>query len=107
MLLVQHGEAVEADLLAHGVDLLDFYRGRMSSRRLSLLVENWCLHRGTAVAVSLWGERGRWATSDEILAAVHGVKPPEDRATTEWKAEQQARIKAIRAERAAMSAQES
>lgn len=99
MLLVRHGEAIEADLLAHGVDLLDFYRGRLSIRRVWLLVQHWSLHRGTALAFSLHGERGRWMTSDEILAAAYGVKPPEDKATTEWKAAQQARIKRIRAER--------
>lgn len=85
------------------MDLLDFYRGRLSIRRVSLLVEHWCLRRGTALAFSLWGERGRWLTSDEILASAYGVKPPEDKATRQWKAAQQARIKRLRAERAAMT----
>jgi hypothetical protein len=98
---VRHGEAIEADLLAHGVDLLDLYRGRLSIRRVCLLVEHWCLRRGTALAYSLHGELGRWLTSDEILASAYGVKRPESKAMTEWKAAQQARIRAERAKIAA------
>lgn len=97
---MRHGEAIEADLLEHGIDLLDFYRGRMSIRRVCVLVERWCLRRGTALAQSLHGERGRWLTSDEILASAYGVKPPEDKAVTEWKRANQERIARIRAERA-------
>lgn len=83
------------------MDLLDFYRGGMTVRRLWVLLEHWCLRRGTAVAFSLHGERGRWTTSDEILAQVHGAKIPEDKVQIEWKQSQQERIRAKRARVAA------
>jgi hypothetical protein len=38
--LRRYGEAIEADLAFRGVDLLDFYRGTMSARRLWALVSN-------------------------------------------------------------------
>lgn len=101
VLLVRHGEAVEADLLAHGVDLLDFWRGSLSARRLWVLIESWCMEPGSATSVSIHGDAGRWSVSDHILAMAHGVKPPEDKAKVEWKKAQQERIKRKRARVAA------
>lgn len=40
MWLRDYGEAIEADLLFRGIDLLDFYRGRITARRLYVLVDN-------------------------------------------------------------------
>lgn len=39
MWLRRYGEAIEADLAFRGHDLLDFYRGGMSARRLWVLVQ--------------------------------------------------------------------
>ncbi len=39
MWLRTYGEAIEADLLFRGVDLLDFYRGRITARRLAALIK--------------------------------------------------------------------
>ena len=38
--LREYGEAIEADLAFRGIDLRDFYAGRMSARRLAVLVAN-------------------------------------------------------------------
>lgn len=39
MWLRLYGEEIEADLAFRNVDLLDFYRGRMTARRLYVLVQ--------------------------------------------------------------------
>ncbi|KJK57549.1 hypothetical protein [Saccharothrix sp. ST-888] len=41
MLLTEHAEAIEADLLRYyRLDLLDYHRGAMSARRLRVLVQH-------------------------------------------------------------------
>lgn len=40
MWLREYGEAIEADLAFRGIDLLDFYRGHISPRRLAVLIDN-------------------------------------------------------------------
>jgi len=51
----EHAEALEADLLHHyGVDLLDWHRGRLSTRRLSVLIRY--LPRDSEVNRELHGE---------------------------------------------------
>ncbi|RVU27434.1 hypothetical protein EOT10_09735 [Streptomyces antnestii] len=50
------------------MDLLDWYRGRLSSRRLAVLLRH--LPRDSALAHSLHGEAAEWATTDHLLAAV-------------------------------------
>ncbi|GHG76451.1 hypothetical protein [Streptomyces griseocarneus] len=65
----EHAEALEADLLRHyGVDLLDWHRGELSSRRLSVLVEH--MPRDSAVNRDLYGEAMEWDASTHLLAAV-------------------------------------
>lgn len=67
MLVEEHAEALEADLLRHyGVDLLDWHRGRLSSRRLAVLVRH--MPRDSALARAVHGEAAEWAVSDYLLA---------------------------------------
>ncbi|WP_280854241.1 hypothetical protein [Streptomyces sp. SAI-041] len=65
----EHAEALEADLLRHyGVDLLDWHRGRLSSRRLRVLVEH--LPADSSFARAVHGEQADWTVTDHLLAAV-------------------------------------
>ncbi|MFE1308560.1 hypothetical protein [Streptomyces sp. NPDC058755] len=68
MLVEEHAEALEADLLRHyGVDLLDWHRGRLTSRRVAVLVRH--LPRDSALLRELHGEAAEWTTTDHLLAA--------------------------------------
>jgi len=49
------------------VDLLDRYRGRLSSRRLAVLIRH--LPRDSAVNRDLYGESADWSVTDHLLAA--------------------------------------
>ncbi|GAA2395839.1 hypothetical protein GCM10010420_21730 [Streptomyces glaucosporus] len=69
MLVDEHAEALESDLLRHyGVDLLDWHRGRLSSRRLAVLLRH--LPRDSALARELHGEAADWSVTDHLLATV-------------------------------------
>jgi hypothetical protein len=50
------------------VDLLDRHRGRLSSRRLAVLVKH--LPRDSAINRDLHGESAEWSVTDHLLAAV-------------------------------------
>ncbi|MFE5856641.1 hypothetical protein ACFQ61_25970 [Streptomyces sp. NPDC056500] len=50
------------------MDLLDWHRGRLSSRRLSVLIEH--LPRDSSVNRALHGEAAEWSVTDHLLAAV-------------------------------------
>jgi hypothetical protein len=49
------------------VDLLDWHRGRLSSRRLAVLIEH--MPRDSAVAQELHGQGAEWSVTDYLLAA--------------------------------------
>lgn len=49
------------------MDLLDWHRGRLTSRRLAVLVKH--MPRDSAVAQELHGESAEWAVTDYLLAA--------------------------------------
>ncbi|MEU8616689.1 hypothetical protein [Streptomyces sp. NPDC048623] len=51
----------------YGVDLLDWYRGDLSSRRLTVLVKH--LPQDGAVQREIHGESAEWSLSDHLLAA--------------------------------------
>ncbi|WSI53034.1 hypothetical protein OG366_22970 [Streptomyces cyaneofuscatus] len=51
----------------YGLDLLDWHRGELSSRRLSVLLRH--LPQDSAVARELHGEAAEWSVSDYLLAA--------------------------------------
>ncbi|MGW3289159.1 hypothetical protein ACWDR3_31435 [Streptomyces sp. NPDC001002] len=60
---------MEADLLRHyGVDLLDWHRGSLSSRRLRVLTEH--LPADSSFARAVHGEQADWTITDHLLAAV-------------------------------------
>lgn len=48
------------------MDLLDWHRGRLSTRRLSVLVKH--LPRDSAVVRGLHGEAAEWSVTDYLLA---------------------------------------
>ncbi|MET8076252.1 hypothetical protein [Streptomyces sp. NPDC005303] len=52
----------------YGVDLLDWHRGRLSSRRLRVLVEH--LPADSSFARAVHGEQAEWTVTDHLLAAV-------------------------------------
>jgi hypothetical protein len=92
--------------------VLDIYRpsGTLTVRRLWVLIRHRLLmetadglqpRSGTALARSVFGEQGDWTRADMFLAGFVGVKPPEAKATTEWRTAQQARLKKLRADRQA------
>lgn len=63
----EHAEALEADLLRHyGIDLLDWHRGHLSSRRLATLVRY--LPRDSALHREVQGEAAEWSMTDYLLA---------------------------------------
>ncbi|MET7360003.1 hypothetical protein ABZS76_16330 [Streptomyces sp. NPDC005562] len=69
MFVDEHAEALEADLLRfYGLDLLDWHRGRLSSRRLAVLIRQ--LPREGAVARETEGEAAEWSVGDYLLAHV-------------------------------------
>lgn len=49
------------------MDLLDWHRGRLTSRRLAVLVKH--MPRDSAVAQELHGESADWMVTDYLLAA--------------------------------------
>ncbi|WP_328674603.1 hypothetical protein [Streptomyces sp. NBC_00328] len=52
----------------YGVDLLDWHRGRLTSRRLSILVRH--LPRDSALLREVQGEAAEWSLTDYLLANV-------------------------------------
>jgi len=58
---------VEADLLRfYGVDLLDYHRGRLSARRLRVLIQH--LPREAALVRAVRGEAAEWGLAEHLLA---------------------------------------
>ncbi|EFL01078.1 conserved hypothetical protein [Streptomyces sp. SPB78] len=56
-------------MLRHfGLDLLDWHRGRLTSRRLALLIRH--LPRDSATVRATEGEAAEWSVTDYLLAAV-------------------------------------
>ncbi|WP_202530722.1 MULTISPECIES: hypothetical protein [unclassified Streptomyces] len=56
-------------MLRHfGLDLLDWHRGRLTSRRLALLIRH--LPRDSATVRASEGEAAEWSVTDYLLAAV-------------------------------------
>nr|WP_280878192.1 hypothetical protein [Streptomyces pseudovenezuelae] len=52
----------------YGVDLLDWHRGRLSSRRLRVLTEH--LPADSSFARAVHGEQADWTITDHLLASV-------------------------------------
>lgn len=70
-LVVEYHEDLESDLLKQGVDLLDFWRGRITPRRMQLLVNTLPVSSRTfAKADPEMAAQASW-TVGEYLQAVH------------------------------------
>lgn len=63
---------METDLLEHfhGVDLLDFYRGRLSLRRLAALLKRLLRLPGRSALAAAVDARAQWSPSQYLLAEV-------------------------------------
>ena len=58
---------MEADLLRfYGVDLLDYHRGRLSARRLRVLIQH--LPKEAALVRAVRGEAAEWGLAEHLLA---------------------------------------
>ncbi|WP_340376604.1 hypothetical protein U5640_16800 [Streptomyces sp. SS7] len=67
----EHPEELEADLLEFfGIDLLDFWRGRLSLRRIAVLVKSLGRRHGRSSLAAVLDESAEWATSDYLLARI-------------------------------------
>ncbi len=64
--LRKHGEAIEYDLMRMGIDLLDFFRGRLSPRRLWVLIKGLANDTSTLTAQEVGGP---WNLETLLLAA--------------------------------------
>ncbi|WP_240045804.1 hypothetical protein, partial [Streptomyces sp. L-9-10] len=49
------------------MDLLDWHRGRLSARRLAVLIEH--MPRDSAISHALHGDAAEWTVTDYLLAA--------------------------------------
>jgi hypothetical protein len=64
--MTEYAEALEADLLRYyGVDILDYHRGRLSARRLRVLVQH--LPREAALVRGVYGEAADWGLAEHLL----------------------------------------
>lgn len=66
-LLRAHGGSIEYDLLTRGIDFLDFFRGRLSARRMLSLVRGLVNDPGTNTARAIGGP---WDLQCLLLAAL-------------------------------------
>lgn len=66
--LRDHHEAFEFDLLRHGLDVTDFWSGRMTVRRACVLVEQLLADPQSAVVRSISPADAAWRTSDYLIA---------------------------------------
>jgi len=66
-LLNEHGDEIEADLARfYRIDLCDFYRGRLSSRRLSVLIRH--LPHDSALVTAINDGQPVWSSVEHLLA---------------------------------------
>ncbi|MGW6597910.1 hypothetical protein [Streptomyces sp. NPDC055036] len=64
-------EELEADLLEFfQVDLLDLWRGRLSLRRLGVLINSLMAKTGRSTLLRAMDERSEWSESDYLLARI-------------------------------------
>jgi hypothetical protein len=71
--LVRHSEELETDLLMHfnGIDLKDFWTGKLSLRRLAILIHRLLkMHGRSAVSEAVLGEQASWSNIEYMLADI-------------------------------------
>lgn len=68
--LIRHTDELESDLLMHfGIDLRDLFTGRLSFRRLGVLINRLVgMYGQSAVSVALLGEAARWSNTEYLIA---------------------------------------
>lgn len=69
--LVRHTDELESDLLMHfhGIDLHDLFTGRLSFRRLAVLINRLVGMFGkSAVSLAMLGEQARWGNTQYMIA---------------------------------------
>lgn len=65
-LIREHGDAIEADLAFRGFDLLDLWRGRLTARKVDVLIRG--LPPDSATRIALNGRDPLWTRTDHVLA---------------------------------------
>lgn len=76
-LLDEYGDEIEADLLrVYQIDLLDFYRGALSVRRLGLLIRH--LPADSALVLAMNGGRPQWSLGDHLTADLWALQARKD-----------------------------
>lgn len=70
--LIRHSDELEADLLMHfGVDLVDFWGGKLSLRRVGVLIRRLlAMHGRSAVSEAYLGEQAAWSNEAYIMADI-------------------------------------
>jgi hypothetical protein len=70
--VIQHyPDELEADLLEFfGVDLLNLWRGRLSLRRIGILIQSLMSKPGRSTLLMALDERAKWAERDYFLARI-------------------------------------
>lgn len=64
-------DELEADLLEFfRVDLLDLWRGRLSLRRIGVLIDSLMKKPGRSTLLEAMDERSRWSEADYLLARI-------------------------------------
>lgn len=67
-LIREHGDAIEADLAFRGYDLLDMWRGKLSPRKVDVLIRGLPVDSATRMAMN--DRKPLWTDTDFLLAAV-------------------------------------
>jgi hypothetical protein len=70
-LVQEYPDELEADLLEFfGVDLLDLWRGRLTFRRLAVLIRSLMAKPGRSTFLMALDERAKWPERDYLLARI-------------------------------------
>lgn len=100
-LLERRGDEIESDLHDKGVDLVDLWRGRLSLRKLAVLIRY--LPSTSALAIAENGGYRPWSLTEYLLSDVWalqarqlaGRKAPDSHP---WRADESRRANAVRTE---------
>ncbi|AON97309.1 tail assembly chaperone [Gordonia phage Hedwig] len=67
-LLEQHGGEIESDLQGKGIDLVDLYRGRLTLRKIAVLIKY--LPATSALALATNGGQAPWSLTEYLLSDI-------------------------------------
>lgn len=69
--MAEHSDTLEADLFEHfGIDILDYYRGILSLRRIWVLIKRLCNMPGRSAVAAAVDTQSEWGTPDYLLAEI-------------------------------------